>query len=173
LPIELSICPCCHHGIKPSRGWTWINLAQFAAAGAGCKRPDGCGNCPIADAKIQEVGLLWVGEKYYTTTRDFAQEADKMGISRRISQVPKKFKIGQTWVALAHRRAIEEPFKLENGSGKGKFKPGIFHVFMPTQIEYIVRADDSEEKLERLEQRGFTLVKVVKEQSWQKELIKT
>jgi hypothetical protein len=162
LPIELSVCPCCHHGIKPCRGWTWINLAQFAAAGALCRREDGCGNCPIADAVIQDVGLLWVGEKFYTTTRDFTKEADKMGISRRIHQVPKKFKIGETWVALAHRRAIEEPFKLEDGNGKGKFKPGIFHLFKPTRIEYIVKQSDSQEKLQRLEDRGFTLVKVVR-----------
>jgi len=161
LPIELSVCPCCHHGIKPSRGWTWINLAQFAAAGAGCKMPN-CGNCPIADAVIQEVGLLWVGEKFYTTTRDFTQEADRMGISRRIAQVPKRFEIGKTWVALAHRRAIPEPFKLEDGNGKGKFKHGIFHLFRPQRIEYIVKVHDTPEKLERLEKRGFTLVRVFK-----------
>ena len=25
LPIPLTVCPVCGQGIKPSRGWTWIN----------------------------------------------------------------------------------------------------------------------------------------------------
>jgi hypothetical protein len=151
LPIELSVCPTCHQGIKPARGWTWINLADLAAV-RGCDKADGCGDCPIADAKIQEVGLIWVGEKFYPSTRGFAAEADAMGISRRISQIPRKFELGVTWVALAHRKAIEalpDP------------KPGIFHVFKPIRIEYVVKPDDDEKKLESLEKRGITLVNVV------------
>lgn len=151
LPIEMTVCPTCHHGIKPARGWTWINLAEFASQRP-CEKEDGCGDCPIADAQIQEVGLIWVGEKFYPTTRSFSTEAATMGISRRISQIPRKFKLGETWVALGHRKAIEalpDP------------KPGIFHVFKPAQIDYIVKETDSTEKLERLEKRGITLVKVV------------
>jgi hypothetical protein len=151
LPIELSVCPTCHHGIKPARGWTWINLAALAAV-RGCSKEGGCGDCPIADGRIQEVGLLWVGEKFYPTANSFAEEANRMGISRRISTIPRKFKLGETWVALAHRKVIEalpDP------------KAGIFHLFKPIAIEYVVRENDSEEKLERLEKRGITLVKVI------------
>jgi len=162
LPIELSVCPTCHHGIHPARGWTWINLADLAAV-RGCSKGveigdgdyaigQGCGDCPIADGRIQEVGLIWVGEKFYPTATNFAEEANKMGISRRISAIPRKFKLGETWVALAHRKAIEalpDP------------KAGIFHVFKPTGIEYVVKEDDSEEKLNGLEKRGITLVRVV------------
>jgi hypothetical protein len=154
LPVELSVCPTCHAGIKPSRGWTWINLADLAAAdAAGCKLDDGCGDCPIADARIQTVGLLWIGEKFYPTTRAFSQEAANMGLSRRISAIPRQFKLGETWVALAHRKAIEalpDP------------KAGIFHVFKPVRIEYVVRKKDTKKKLEAMEARGITLVRVVR-----------
>ena len=53
------------------------------------------------------VGLIWVGEKFYPTPQDFCAEAEKMGISRRIPAVPNDFVLGETWVWLAHRKAIE------------------------------------------------------------------
>lgn len=172
LPIELTVCPTCHQGIKPARGWTWINIADLVEK-RGCHYQEdpakGCGNCPIADAQIQMAGLLWVGEKFYKTPGDFATEASEMGISRRIAMVPRGFKIGETWVALAHRKAI--PVKSDLGEdlkqGKGptqEFKPGIFHLFKPSRVEYVVKSDDDEEKLEKLEKRGFTLVKVERQQ---------
>jgi hypothetical protein len=157
LPIELTVCPCCHHGIKPSRGWTWIDLSALAAV-RGCQKEGGCGNCPIADARIQKCGLLWVGEKFYPTPQEFGKEAQAMGISRRISAVPRDFKLGETWVALAHRKAIESEFRLGE---EPTYKSAIFHVFCPTRIEYVVKKNDSEEKLEDLEKRGISLVKVV------------
>lgn len=163
LPIPLSVCPTCHTGFKPSRGWTWVNLAALAAV-RGCAS-DNCGDCPIADAKIQEVGLLWVGEKFYPTPSTFANEANKMGISRRISTLPRHFKLGETWVALAHRKAIPEAVKERTEIGVEvdavKYTPAIFHVFKPARIEYVVKEDDSEEKLNKLEERGFSLVKVI------------
>lgn len=162
LPIELTVCPVCHSGIKPARGWTWINIAELVGAkGCALDDPEGCGDCPIADAKIQTAGLLWVGEKFYKTPGAFAQESHEMGISRRITMVPKNFKLGETWVALAHRKCIP----LVPESPEQEFKPGIFHIFKPQRIEYVVKSDDSEEKLEKLEKRGFTLVKVEREQS--------
>lgn len=167
LPVELSICPTCHHGIKPSRGWTWIDLSALVAV-RGCSKPDGCGNCPIADAKIQKCGLLWVGEKFYPTPASFAKEAHDMGISRRISAVPRDFKVGQTWVALAHRKAIESEFKLGE---EPTYKSAIFHVFQPARIEYIVKKKDTKKKLAALEERGISLVRVIrKEEQPQKEL---
>lgn len=163
LPIELTVCPTCHHGIKPARGWTWINIAELAAV-RGCHLENdldkGCGDCPIADAKIQMAGLLWIGEKFYKTPGAFAQEGVEMGISRRITMVPKAFKLGETWVALAHRKAIP----IVPGKPEQEYKPGIFHIFKPQRIEYVVKSDDSDAKLEKMEKRGFYLVKVEREQ---------
>lgn len=160
LPIELSICPTCHHGIKPARGWTWVDLSALVAV-RGCEKEGGCGRCPIADAKIQKCGLLWIGEKFYPTTREFLKEATEMGTSRRIHAVPKDFVIGEGWVALAHRKAIESEFKLGE---EPTYKSAIFHVFQPTRIEYVVKKNDSKEHLESLEKRGISLVKVVRKE---------
>lgn len=167
LPIAVDVCPTCHHGIKPARGWTWIDLSALASV-RGCQKEGGCGNCPIADARIQQCGLLWIGEKFYATPHEFAKEAHRMGISRRIPAVPKGFEVGKTWVALAHRKAIESEFKLGD---EPTYKSAIFHVFCPQRIEYIVKRGDSQEKLEDMEKRGISLVKVIrKEEPKQKEL---
>jgi hypothetical protein len=39
LPIELTVCPTCSQGIKPARGWTWLNLAALVAV-RGCRLND-------------------------------------------------------------------------------------------------------------------------------------
>jgi hypothetical protein len=178
LPIELTVCPTCNQGIKPARGWTWINIAALVDV-RGCNLPPptapiaypnedlrvACGDCPIADAKIQMAGLLWIGEKFYKNTASFQRESEAMGISRRITMVPRNFRLGETWVALAHRKAINLPNPYAGKGPETIEKPGIFHIFKPSRIEYVVKSDDSEEKLEKLEKRGFTLVKVEKEQT--------
>jgi hypothetical protein len=171
LPIELVVCPTCHQGIKPARGWTWINIAALVEV-RGCNRKEGCGDCPIADAKIQTSGLIWVGEKFYKTPADFSRESNDMGISRRIAMVPRGFKLGETWVALAHRKAIPDfEAALDKVQTEKLFKPGIFHIFKPSRIEYVVKEFDPQDKLERLEKRGITLVKVVREQTEMKEVL--
>jgi hypothetical protein len=175
LPIETTVCPTCHHGIKQARGWTWINLAELASV-RGCPlneivatvegEPDGCGNCPIADAMIQMAGLIWIGEKFYPTPGHFSREAVAMGVSRRLPgrHIPRDFRLGETWVCLAHPKAIPVPMAVitEGGEiGRVQFKPGIFHVFRPSRIEYCVKEGDTDEALEAMEKRGITLVKVV------------
>ena len=80
-----------------------------------------------------------------------------MGLSRRISAIPREFKIGETWVALAHRKAITAPLQFGE---QPKQKAGIFHVFQPARLEYVVREKDSKRKLKKLEARGITLVRV-------------
>lgn len=182
-PVELGICPVCHSGIKPARGWTWINpaallgLNAFTSCGAFA-----CVGCPM-NGSHSKAGLLWVGEKFYPTTADFNREADRMGVSRRISAIPKDFEVGKTWVLFAHRKAIENVCDVCNGlgnldelttdvdtecgkcDGEGKlYKSAIFHAFKPQRIEYVVKGTESENELDKLEERGFTLIKVVREQ---------
>lgn len=163
LPIPLGVCPTCHHGIKPSRGWTWIDADELLV-GAMCKFPvyfgephnEACNFCPL-NMPLGRVGLLWIGEKFYPRPEDWIAEGHRMGFSRRISAVPKDFKLGETWVFAAHRKAISKP---EFGNGV-KFTPAVFHVFKPTRIEYVVKKKDSKKKLKALEKRGITLVDVV------------
>jgi hypothetical protein len=131
---------------------------------------EGCGDCPIADAQIQTAGLIWVGEGFYPTIGAFQSESAQMGISRRIAMIPRGFKLGETWVALAHRKAID--MDVQRIGVPPEFKPGIFHIFKPSRIEYVVKEFDPQDKLEKLEKRGITLVKVEREQTEMKEVLK-
>jgi hypothetical protein len=186
LPLELTVCPCCGQGVKPARSWTWVN-AKLLFANKTCDHisPLDVGGkclCVLADPP-EKMGLLWTGEKYYATPADFLKEGAAQGFSRRISMIPKDFVLGETWVCFAHRKAIKcaecngmgmfyretgdpsleevSEFECEACHGAGS-KPGIFFMFKPQRIEYIVKDDDNEETLERKEKRGFTLVKLVR-----------
>src|SRR5947207_12227888 len=72
MPIPLDVCPTCHGGIKPSRGWTWIDLGAFTKERAcefSASINNRCGRCPVRG--IEQAGLLWIGEKYYKTPREW------------------------------------------------------------------------------------------------------
>ena len=101
-------------------------------------------------AGLGPVGLIWVGEKFYPTPRAFLAEAKRMGISRRISAVPKGFMVGETWVLFAHRKVEFD----------GELAPGIFYLARPERIEKIVtetQARDPEE-MGKLRARGIVPV---------------
>lgn len=180
LPVPLAVCPTCHGGIKPSRGWTTVDGAALLR-GARCQ-PDffdggACDPlCVLADANLgalSPAGLIWVGEKFYPTPDDFRREAARMGVSRRIPAVPKDLALGSTWVLLAHRTAIAA--RHEGGcpwsgaretaddcpEGCVDAGPGIFYAFQPSRAEYVVTGSESEEELDSLEARGLDLVEVV------------
>lgn len=197
LPVETAVCPCCGTGIKPARGWTWIDAdpfldAHYVARGGTVRSDDmvirrGHGTeghmlaCPLA-RKLGRTGLIWVGEAFYKTPGEFMREANDMGISRRITAVPRDFVLGETWVLLAHRRAIPAGYKLKGQDEvyetlqalneanpdadpekvEDAFKPGIITAFMPTAIEYVTRPEDREDEefLSSLEKRGITPVEV-------------
>jgi hypothetical protein len=159
LPIPLTVCPTCNCGIKPARGFTWIDLATIRGSKP-CiqdKGPNYCDSC--AFFSIGRAGLIWVGEVYYKTPHHFDKEAATMGISRRISAVPNGFRVGETWIALAHRRAIQTPFVLGEDP---VFTAGIFKLFVPTSIDYIIRKSDTKEQLDEIEKRGIRLVRVIR-----------
>jgi len=154
LPIPLTVCPCCGAGIKPARGWTWVGrdlVKDTPCMYLKCKIGFQC--YPWKDPGIDRFGLIWVGEKFYPTVQDFVREAKHRGISRRISAVPNDFYVGTTWILLAHRKAIYFG---------DKFIPGIFQAFKPEAIEYIIKGDETQEEIDRMEKRGISLVDVVK-----------
>jgi hypothetical protein len=90
-------------------------------------------------------GLIWIGEGHYSSTRAFIREADDMGISRRITSIPRGFEVGVTWVFLAHPKGM---LKLVDGPPDGLFdkepqhRPAIFMAFKPSKIERIVKQSD-------------------------------
>jgi hypothetical protein len=166
LPVPLDVCRCCGQGIKPARGWTWISTEILEAARPCQFDPvGGCGGCPMRRPALlgAQLGLLWVGERYYPTPGEFLKEALEMGVSRRIRVIPRDFQLGSTWVAFAHRKAIETGNGNRDllGEEEKEHTAGIFQLFRPTRIEYIVKGDEPEDELDRLEKRGITLVKVV------------
>jgi hypothetical protein len=171
LPIECETCKTCGHGIKPSRSFAWIDLDQFTGQKA-CTRRDCPPLCPLSRPLGTKAGLIWIGGAFYKTPQEFTAEANRQGVSRRIPAVPKDFKLGQTWVAVAHREAYHrlcdcakpdkkpEP-KCEICKGNGRMPvQAIFHLFRPTAIEYVVKGDENEKQLSEKAKRGITLVRV-------------
>ena len=171
LPIPLTVCPTCNHGIKPSRGWTWIDGTQLIKE-IDCKfegEPH-CFICPM-NGDPGKVGLLWVGEKFYPKPDDFTKEAAIQGVSRRISTIPREFKLGETWIWFAHRKGKSDLCHECNGATAIKkcntckderfvYVPAIFHAFKPTAIEYVVKGNETEEELEKMIKRGITPIRI-------------
>jgi hypothetical protein len=91
LPIPLQICPTCNGGIKQTRGFQWIDPAPWLRGA--CTDKD---LCPAANPETlgERVGLIWIGAQFYPTPASFMTEAEAMGVSRRITAVPRTFKFG-------------------------------------------------------------------------------
>lgn len=185
LPFPLTVCPTCGGGIHPARGWTWVDVGQLFGQEP-CLRSNSARDpqnhmvdavlyalnppCPLEyPAKLGKAGLIWIGEQYYKTPEDFLAEASRMGISRRISAVPRGFVLGETWVLLAHRKGFSYEAPIEGGlfqeTGiqltETRWKPAIFSVFKPTAVEYVVKGDENEGEMEQIARRGLTPVRVI------------
>lgn len=161
LPIALPVCPTCGCGTKPSRGWTWVVPDALLEGHLGPHGSDvHSAGCPLgAPGRLGErCGLLWIGEAFYARPEDFTREALRMGVSRRITAVPRGFVVGETWVLVGHRKAV---MSWPEDDEQPTYTPGVFHAFRPTAIEYVVKDDDGDEKLADLEQRGISLVRVI------------
>jgi len=187
LPIPLTVCPCCGHGIKPSLGWTWVNARQLAE-GVKCSHKDCSAACPL-HTPPEKAGLLWIGESFYKTPSEWMAEADGMGVSRKVSSVPRGFEVGKDWVMVAHRKAISKKCETCDGSGNiadevdgeqllkkcddceggYKYTAAIFHAFKPDRVEYVIKGTETEDELAELERRGLSLVKLVRTDGEDKE----
>jgi len=154
LPFALTVCPCCGEGIKQSRGFKWIDPVKLFGQHFGCVDGSTCPMCSPSNVFTKRVqdeivnvkaGLIWIGEKFYNPT-DFVIEASLLGVSRRISGLPKDFVIGETYVFLAHSKACNKwdtEAVNENGQkGALVYSPGIFCAFRPTRVEYIVKQSE-------------------------------
>jgi len=188
--IPLVVCKSCGGGIKPSRGWTWINprglfdvhyvavpdptkerlrkaLAEIAP-GYIVKNPvEYCPDCKhgcfLCLPPSGNEGLLWIGDKFYSPD-GFLKEAIALGVSRRIAAVPRGFELGKTIVYVAHRKAIKKVGFAVFGEDipEPEFVPGIFAAFRPTAIEKIVTETEARDEIEmkRLQKQGITPVVV-------------
>lgn len=183
LPLILDVCPVCSHGFKQSRGWTWVDVnGLVGGVHRDCTDTFPCPLC-MATSEMGRAGLLWIGEKFYKTPAEFDSEAAELGVSRRIKSIPRGFKVGETWVLLAHPKTtkkpcepcestgfVKEPESTEPSSllgetckdcdGKGyTYAPAIFKVWRPSRIEKLLPESlrGSEEQAE-LEKRGISCV---------------
>jgi hypothetical protein len=181
LPIVLNVCPTCGGGIHQTRGWTWVDGGKLAATETCATGPETCKTCPLA-VEIGKVGLLWIGKKFYGKPADFLREAALQGISRRISAIPREFEVGKTWIWLAHTDVVKN---LEPPPVKPKLQgndltddaelmaeyeealaayrtmlPGVFYLFRPTRIEYVVTGKETDEEIDAMVKRGITPVTI-------------
>jgi hypothetical protein len=193
LPIRLDVCPVCSHGFKQSRGWTWVDL--FGLVGGNHYGLDAVrvsdvltgtiaecmddAQCPLCHnvKQIGKAGLLWIGEKFYKTPGEFDREGEQLGFSRRVSAIPRGFKVGETWVMIAHSKTVADGFACEHCGWAGpfatqhnsdgtcthfaerKYVPGIFTLWRPSRIEKILKESQREsDEVKKLVEQGITPV---------------
>ena len=146
LPIPLEICSCCGQGIKQGRGWQWVDIAGLVGGNhvlaVKARQEDGVvmqcncfATCPLCHnvKELGKGGLLWIGQQFYPTIEDFEAEARQLGISRRISTVPRGFEVGKHYVLFAHPRGVLKT----TGDLQAAYVPAIFRVWKPKRIERI------------------------------------
>lgn len=79
-----------------------------------------------------------------------------MGVSRRLpsDHLPRRLKLGETWVLLAHMMACGTR---KNDKGAEFKVPGIFYAFRPTRFERLIwQRDAKPELLEDMVKDGIT-----------------
>ena len=177
LPVPLTICPTCGGGIHFARSWTWVDgNALLSTKICNTPPPVDCFRCML-EKSLGRCGLLWIGEKFYKTPAEWTNEAEKLGVSRRIPAVPREFQLGKTVVLVAHIKAIKSRCATCTGFGSVvlpsfcpnktceagfTYAPGIFSAFLPTAVEYVTNGTETDEELESLSKRGITPIKIMR-----------
>lgn len=185
LPIPLDFCPCCgskidaassvissYKGLNLSRGWTWIEGKLLREHAPVCNERKGvCARCTLN--RLDRAGMMWVGEAFYKTPANFMAEVLAQGLSKRLSSLPNGFKVGRTPVALAHRHVIHTEVKdPDTGKVRIEWLPGIFGIFTPTHVEYVVKGDETDAQIEAMLARGITPVTIERVQDVQTTMVR-
>lgn len=199
MPYRLDRCRTCGGGIKFSRGHTWLQPDFFEphtvqplidhqsshgrSSGWTCHDQSACPVCAVpAGYDFGPELLLWIGRAHYSP-EEYLAESRSMGVSRRISAIPKGMVIGQTWVLLAHLDAVApehsnvctrcncfeaQHVKMAPVTGgtceefqAPKATPGIFCAFVPRAVELLLKQSEcTAERLEKESKRGVTVIAV-------------
>jgi hypothetical protein len=176
LPLELERCECCGFIPQFSRNlqrlhWRYIKQASInhhtalkARGGAGevCSCPPQCPICHPENQEFKSFGLMHVGKKFYTPS-SFIQESIKMGISKRIPDIPHWLMLGETWILLAHDEVPKIPLEKLKTAELMKKEPekfrAIFYAYKPQRIEMPVwNGEITEEEKDSLMAKGITPV---------------
>lgn len=176
LPIPLAPCSCCGQPIvKRSRGLQWVRATALTARPCtGADSTHRHESCPLCNTAVMlgaeppnEFAMLFIGKEHYATPGDWTAEANVMGISRRLSAIPKRMVIGKTWVLVAHPEACSETVKVKKDGDLAEVEevrktPGIFHAFCPTAYELIVTPSMKKQAWVKkmVKQHGVKLVEV-------------
>lgn len=146
-------------------------------------------SCPLNAPGLlgERCGLLWIGEVYYPTPEAWVAEGKALGFSRRIAAKPNDYVPGETWVLCGHRKAIQsglvctkpdeykgtvarnfeeaealaEPWPVPSAEWADRYVPGIFHIWQPERLEYVVKGTETEDELQVMAERGIEPVAVV------------
>lgn len=154
IPYEVEACPVCGEGIHFPRSLKEINPLKLFGEHENCRDSLNCHMCHPSDG----VGyILGVGEKFYTP-ESFLFEAQTVGVSKCIQAVPKNLKLGETWVYLIHRKAINAG---QDGDGNDIYKMAIFAAFVPDRVEMPTwKSKLTKKKRKELEKRGIIPVEI-------------
>ena len=171
LPLELIKCGCCDYQPKLNRGFRWLTekYVCWASAKTHEKRDRDCScspSCPICFRQTSgPIGLMFVGQTYYTP-QNFVKEALELGVCKRISEIPNKLVLGESWIFLAHRKVPLLDNKLayeEKGEGllpkEPEYKEAVFYAFKPQRVEMpLWKGSFSAEELDLIRAHGITPV---------------
>jgi len=181
LPAKLSECPACGRGIKLTRGLQRVNVQKLFEDARCENERESCRMCLINRTGMGY--LIGVGVKFYKTRDAYLREAIEQGISKRIAQIPRDLVVGKSVVLVGHPKVFselvpevaqdleieedaEQPrlpmiegHSLTTGRQIAKDVPGVICVFVPTRIDYCVTDLETPDELERLAERGLTLVR--------------
>lgn len=190
LPLQLKSCPVCGAGIHFTRGMTEIypldllgthdtdpvysrNMTGILTSdqlnGVVCL--DKARPCEMCDPTNELAYVMMVGEKHYPTITHFLEEANRLGVSKRIPFIPKKLKMGETIVYLAHPKACRVPVPSEDDSESPQHRLvdaqktggalGLFMAFRPRAIEMpVYKKDLTKKKKTELKKRGITPIEI-------------
>lgn len=160
LPLKIPVCPCCGETLRPLRSVRIINPQKMFGTHYTCEPTEAEMNDPLTlretcDCDVEcpachppnKAGLMWIGERYYPTPKDFIREARQAGVSKRIPAVPKGIVPGD-WVFLAHPAGNE--FDLDHPER-------IVYAFQVQEIQQVVTASQAcdEKFLEKVRERGY------------------
>lgn len=170
LPLQLVPCDCCGFEVPFTRGFMWIKKQYIESCFSPdpelgvheCSCPPPCPICHPENNDQERYGFMWVGQRYYTPT-SFAKEAEKVGVCKRIGDIPKGLILGKTWVLLAHLKVpiYKTGFTNPNGlaNSEPEKKPAIFYGFQPVRVEMpIWKSKATKKRLKELEEQGITPV---------------
>jgi hypothetical protein len=129
-----------------------------------CSCPPNCPICSTMKGFLEPgiFGLMFVGKKYYTP-QSFIREAETMGICKRIPDIPKWLRLGETWVLLAHSEVPKVTLEQLQTNGMHMKEPekmkAIFYAFKPQRIEMPVwKGEITDTEILTLESKGITVI---------------